>query len=489
MIAHVKSPISKKVSRRVYRFGETNGMTGKKDGNFLPFNVPELAVNLAFDDGAVRHTKGFEAYDPKVIFNPAIPKFEHVITNVFQHNRSSTSTVSNCILVVTTSDLEVYMVRPGLIHTPVLVGKTSADVIGASDFRQGEDDVCVLSSLSGLYMLKDDKLTLIENAPGAVNLCTHNNRMYAIINSERGRIWFSDALDVTNWNVSATEGGYIDVPAEDGHVVNLVSRGDYLYVFTEFAVWRLSAYGDQREFSFQRVTSVAGRIAYNSVVTAGDYTYYKTDVGFYRFDGYSSTRIMSELDKVLGESAGVESACFTRDVLVYSILAKNTPELNNYAGEGGKTYLMVRYCVTTGKSSISEGYPVRKVLGYRFSGDSALVTVHKRGKGVDTEYYLGTECEAGTFFGEKIKKIYRTGFTDLGYPDKRKLLRSMTFTSKSDFTLKVNADGKEHEFKVYAGEGVKTRIKVPFKRLSLEFETSEDEVEIVNPTAVIDLYD
>jgi hypothetical protein len=484
MIVYNKKSARKRAINKTYRFMKVGVQDTGRGENFLPFNRPHLAVNLCAKDGEIVNTPGFCAYN-QVFSAPEVPPFASTLTRVFKHTVRSTETSSTNYLIVCDLAQRVFTMVPGSMAEIKEVGSTKAEVIDATDFCQQGKDVAVLSTYLGLEMLVDGQLQVIEGAPGATSICTHKGRMFAVRRTPASRVWFSDVMDVTNWNVSLTEGGYIDLDADVGNILKLISLGEYLYVFCENSVWKISAYGDQRSFVVVKVLETAGRIAYGSVVLGGGYVYYMTDAGFFRFDGYNAKRILTELDGIVPYVASVRDNTFCKSEVIWAVEVKDGPMTSHEIGR----VMLIRLDVFSGEFSLSQGYLINSMVGFKHSGKTQLFTTQGAVNGNGAHKLIGVQCDEGTNFGQPVKKVYSTGMSDLGMSERKKHLKRMTFCTETPLDVLVRTDKGDFDYFVPECIACCVRPKVSFNRISLEIKTTEPVVRIVNPTVNIDFFE
>ena len=62
------------------------------------------------------------------------------------------------------------------------------------------------------------------------------------------RIYFSKQYQPSDFTVSAEAGGYIDVLPDYGSAVDIVTFGNSIYIFWQYGVTRLKAFGYQERF-------------------------------------------------------------------------------------------------------------------------------------------------------------------------------------------------------------------------------------------------
>ena len=79
----------------------------------------------------------------------------------------------------------------------------------------------------------------------------------------------------------------------------VVSFNDYVYVFRDFGVARVSAYGDQTNFSVSQLFISSAKIYGNSVCVCGDRIMFLSRDGIMSFDGYTTQKLNLGIESLL----------------------------------------------------------------------------------------------------------------------------------------------------------------------------------------------
>ena len=101
---------------------------------------------------------------------------------------------------------------------------------------------------------------------------------------------FSANFDLTEWDESPEEGGFIELVDERGECNKVLSFNDYVYIIREHGISRLSAYGEQEEFSVTHLFLSTDKIYHNTAVLCGDRILMLCSDGVYSFNGYSASK-------------------------------------------------------------------------------------------------------------------------------------------------------------------------------------------------------
>lgn len=265
---------------------------------------------------------------------------------------------------------------------------------------------------------------VVEDAPSITTFAVHYERMFATTTGESNSIYFSDDLDLTNWSETLTEGGFIQLIDERGKLLKVVSYLNYIYIFREYGISRLTAYADQSDFTVVNLYMSGGRIYSGSISACGDEITLLCSDGLFTFDGYSMTKILDNIKFLPSPNA-----------------------VSYYAD--GKYYLACRVDGDDTESEDNSSLLVYDVI----SGEYVI-------SGVALEYISGTEegvfggtydgqvgliKKCGKLFDDVTDKVWQSGDMMFGMPE-FKTLSQVSFSSDSAVSLIVTADGVTHTF-------------------------------------------
>ena len=156
----------------------------------------------------------------------------------------------------------------------------------------GVDTLIAVSNADGMYTwTENDGVKKIDNAPKISSMCLHYERLFVTTKDNPRRIWFSDDLNPTNFNVSSQEGGFIDIIDDFGRSNKVISFNDYVYVFRDYNIARLTAFAEQEQFAIEQLYVGNGKIYSDTVALCGDKIMYLSSDGLYQFNGSSSNKI------------------------------------------------------------------------------------------------------------------------------------------------------------------------------------------------------
>lgn len=425
------------------------GISLKYDKNLTNLDYALSIENFSFETGALTDGIGFENLfshiakdtDASTLSSDlqSIGSVEKVI--YFYKFNNQTQTRDDKLIFIS-SGLEIFYV--GLFDQTKKLSKlrnisfTSSPV--ALRYRLNGEDIIIFSSETDNMVVWDGTNAPYEvlNSPNISSMAVHFERLFATVDGEKNSIWFSDELDPTEWSISLDEAGFIEMVDERGALQKVISFNDYVYIFREFGITRLSAFGDQTQFSCSNLYVSSGKIFPNSVCVCGDKIIFLSTDGLYKFDGVDTVKILENIDRgFLGIDNSKSIACFSESSY---FLACNFQESS---GEFLNTILEIDTDSYRLKNIFS-GFDIKFITSINSSALNGVVAVVKEKS--KNAFSVGFMVKNGTFFGKNTKKTWKSQTSNIGETYLQKILRSISIETSTPLKFKVKADGKIHEF-------------------------------------------
>lgn len=479
-------------TRRNFKINVFGGFSSGIAENLVNLSQSKCCYNVTAKDGEL--TQSFGSLSAQIMGSGesgyVLPQPKYPVRGVWYYRRfDHDSGVRDDRLIVLTIFNELYSLAIDKKASEYVLLKSSvASVYTAECYRIGDEDVMLISTDVGFYMINDTTVTEIENAPPIKSLCIHFERAFATVHGEGISLWFSKSLDPTDWSISAESGGYIDFADQGGKLTKVVSFMGYLYVFREYAIERISAYAEQTEFNAKKVYTSSDKIFENTVAVCGDRIIFLTESGLFYFDGASVSPLSRSINQDIGIYREKAVGEYYRGVYFLSCyMGALDREETGYRKE---RYIhnncIFLYDLSTGKSEIMMDYDVKGFCVAQTKDNSELF------------FYLQEELQSTTKIavlhencnvrlGFTGHAYWRSGMTDLGYPEKKKLLRSISVSSDKPITVGVILDDKRIEKSNVKGVGVKISINRPFSKIGFYFKCETDTFRISNPVITVDM--
>ena len=427
-------------SARTLRIG-FKGMRTTVDESVMDWDYSPAVYNFRIENGALTgglgltEAKGFHATLPDMRRTyPALPDGAEV-KRIFHYRRRDQGGYDDRLVVQSPSGDLYYTTVFSYAGWTKIEGYTLTGDATAVNYNYNGKDVLIMSSAEcNLAILDGDTVTSVPNAPRFSSLTVHYERVYGCHNGSKNQVWFSDDFDPSNWTASSEAGGFINFADECGDTIAVVSFLNYLYVFREHGIFRLTAFGDQNEFSIKKLFIGSERIYKHTIALCGDRIMFLADDGMHAFDGYSVTDVVPELPFITFKQNAVGTYQGRHYYLACSI---DIGELNK-----GSYYnnTLLRYDLEDGTMETLSGYDIVSVNPCRsHNADDLIVSTG------DLRYasLLGMVSDCGKFYSTPTEKIYRGPYGDLG-SGRPKVVREVTVHTRYPVDVVLVADGKRY---------------------------------------------
>ena len=342
-------------------------------------------------------------------------------------------------IIVCTDDGEVYTCpAKGGEFQPIAGLYFTQQPDGVCYNYNGKDVIFLSSEKDGLIVYDGESWQRVEGAPPITSMCIHSERLFITSGGVDGALWFSDDFDPTNWTVSLSEAGFIDLGKDRGEMLCVLPLGSHLFVFTSFGVSRVTAYGDQTEFSVSHLLVSCGKIYKHTVMHCGDCIMFFASDGLYRFDGYNAVRVSDPWFNLVDPNPDWVKGVYFNGYAYF---------LLNFIidGEYESGVLMVK---PNGSDSV--------ILLMGMVSDIAVVKSDDEYKLLAYERLYRSICECKEnegYFGKKLAMAWHSKRSDFGVSAKIKRLTEISFNSNLPVDLVVEADGKEYAYALNPKKG------------------------------------
>lgn len=478
------------------------GLNLKKSENLMPISSAYCTYNFSHTDGALRGGLGitdfsthfFKSADGFEVAKNAIFQLPSIEKTFHSKHFDQENNIRNDKLMFLSSEKKLY-------HMPLNVEEIDEDSMGidlvpnlifndkpvALNYRLNGVDCTILSSPKDNMMVfgLTDNMIRVADAPHISSMAIHYERLFATVDGEQSSIWFSDDLDPTNWSVSLTEAGFIEMHDERGALKKVVSFNDYVFIFRDYGITRLSAFADQAAFSVAQLFVASGKIYPETVALCGDIVIFLASDGLYRFDGVNCTKILSNLDKGFEnkDNSHAVAGYFENKYYLscgFEFFDKTIDEEANILNN-----CLIEIDLNTMQTIFLRGaeiIDINTVLTDSFNG--VIVCAKELG---GEKFKMGVIDHSGKIFGENSSKVWLSPLTDLGYPARKKCIRALTVNADSACMVKLKNEKGERVFKQIAGSSAPTIIPLRFfgTKFSFEFDCGCADCVISNPNITI----
>lgn len=320
----------------------------------------------------------------------------------------------------------------------------------AINYRLNGEDVLVLCSASnGMKVWNGSTLYTAEDAPQITSACVHYERLFVTVAGERSAVWFSDDLDVTNWDVSLEGAGFIEMADDGGALLKVLSFAGRVYVFRRYSIARLTAYADQTEFELTTLYVSSGRILEDTVCVCGDRVMFAAQNGIFVFDGASTAKVLERLDGLINYADPDSRGVYRNGKYILHAFRRN--------GSG----LLIFYDVNTGEDFLFDCGSVVCLCPADTEAESALYAV----AAADASAVCRVTAEDAEHPGPD--KSYRSRTLSLG---ERSRVARVRLDTAAPVVLTVATDEGSENFSLPGGGICEVRCGLRGRELRFEIE-------------------
>ncbi|MDE6189748.1 MAG: hypothetical protein K2G37_05635, partial [Clostridia bacterium] len=210
---------------------------------------------------------------------------------------------------------------------------------GTIFYVKGEPCLFVAGASGIQWLASDEFVTALSKT--VLDVCVHYERMFAVVKEAHSSVWFSATGNAMSWTHSIDKGGYIDFDGTLGDVNVIKSFNNYLYVFCDYGIYRLTAYGDQSQFVLKKIYTASGRIYGPSVTVCGEYVAFAGEDGIFLFDGYDVSRYTTKINNMISSGFDDIYACYLHNKYVISFTNNTPTDFGIYNRERDNDMLLV----------------------------------------------------------------------------------------------------------------------------------------------------
>ncbi len=443
----------------------------------LSKNETGLCYNVEGKSGALVHSFGIEQLKvngKNVVFSQKVQKLWQYFKN------------TNHLLIAFCADHNLYSLDMSASEpTPTLIENSSfiSEPMGCN-YKLNDVDVMLFSSAQDTLKVYDgETLINVEQSPNLCSMCIHYERLFGCSNDNV--LWFSDDLDPTNWTLSSTEAGFIEMADDNGKLQKVVSFADYVYVFREFGIARVSAYSVQQDFSVSQLFVTSGKIYPESVTVCGNKILFMSQDGIFVFDGSDTRKILSNLDGLFNNvDNSLSRGCYSNGKYVLSCKMNfNDNEKLNCEKTTFTNNALLIVDLNNFKPTILRGMDVLSMQ--KLVDDEQFIAFCLN----ESNNTLGMFSQKCNYFNNTLKKFWQTPLMDMSQSLCDKHFRYVALKTKHDIELKITVDEKDYYVHV---KGKPMAQKIPIakkgKSIAVSFASDFEQMNVQSPKIVYTVY-
>lgn len=274
---------------------------------------------------------------------------------------------------------------------------------------------------------------------------------------------------------------------ERGALKKVVSFNDYIYIFRDYGITRLSAYADQSSFYVSQLFVSSGKIYPNSVCVCGDEIIFLASDGLYSFNGINTTKILDNISLgFLGQNNEKSMATYLENK--YYLACKFNFQDGTVSGEiNAENNCVIEVDLLSRTALFLRGADVCHISAIKTDKFEGVVVCAKAYG--ENAYKLGAISYSGKIFNAFTTKVWQTPFSDLGYTGQNKTILDMLVQTKNSLSVVLKNEKQETKTLAFNGQARAQKIKTRFsgEKISFRFETNNSAENIISPTVKINI--
>lgn len=356
----------------------------------------------------------------------------------------------------------------------LIVPNTYSETPFATYYRSDQQDALLLSGEgNNLMVITGDGVETCDNAPLIKSCCSHYGMLFAVTASASSTLVCNTDTEITNWSDEKTSN--LDFSDERGDLNKIISFDDYLYIFRDYGITKLSIYSSDDEFSINHMYMSDSYIYPNSIAQGGDNVYFLERSGLKRFNGNTVQDV--EIDCIdLIKSCDQAKCWATTFDGKYYLACKcdfNDGEkigCENYS-DGFINNALIIYDYQNEHIDIVRGVDINQVLALNNPLKAKLVACF------NNEYKgkIGQLTNDGSLFGDLLDNLWQCAKTDLGYHGQKKRIKRINIKSLGDAQVIISSEKMSKSYSISGGQGIqKIRTNVIGNEFTVKIKAQGD---------------
>lgn len=351
------------------------------------------------------------------------------------------------------------------------------------DYRIDNEDASVFFTDSGMVYLTAETHYKYD-VPAMISCAVHYDNFFGITNTNRNTLIYTTNLNLKEWTDTSSTIEFLD---NRGAFIKLISFNDYVYLFREHGITKLSIYTSKENFSCTHLYTSTSKIYDKSICVCGDKIIFATRDGLYSFNGNSVDRI-DKNDKYM-RWLDNENCCAVCLKGKYYLATKfDFDDEVNVGAEGEEdcvNNVLFEIDVENYEMIIYRGVDIKMMLALDTPMMSKLCACYNS---TEQKNVIGELTFDGKTFDQSTEKLWMSYKTDLDYRGKRKKVKQLVINSLYNCTVKIESDEESVEIEISGSEKEqKLPINMCGKAFQFTFKTDEQFCEISKPMIVFDV--
>ena len=352
-------------------------------------------------------------------------------------------------------------------------------------YRTDNKDCFLFFSEEGMLYLAAYAEGVYTSVPAMISCVVHYDNFFGITNTNRNTLIYTKNVNLTEWQENE-ESSTIEFLDNRGAFNKLVAFNDYVYLFREYGITKISIYTSKNDFSFTHLYSSSSKIYENSVCVCGDKVLFFTRDGLYDFNGNSVDKIAGEYDKYFKNlsNENCSAACLNGKYYFATKCNFEDGEMVGCESDDFVNNVLFEVDINDYCLNVYRGVDIRKILAVDNPFTSKLCACFYG----DNKQRIGELDFSGDSFETATAKCWTSFVSDLGFKGKKKRIKEVIISSLFDCEVEIQSDFESKTYKIFGSEKEqRLRVNVAGKKFQFSFKTNASKCDIKKPMVVFDV--
>lgn len=474
----------------------SKGVNRDVDENALSMDYAYMAYNVKYKDKALKQGHGIKDLTTPSLKSGETLTFQAPISDAKPlriwntHITAETTGTERDILLVYCDNGYIYksfMPTYAPVFTKIFT-EPFTSIPTVINYKYNGKYVSVICSPTDDMYLWNLDTTPVKSTKNLhlTSLCSHYERLFATTSTNKHQVRFSKDFDITNWNETSDAGGFIELVDDRGNINKVLSLNDYVYLIRDLGISRLSAYGDQSEFSVTHICHTSNLIYANTATVCGDRIVYLATDGLYYCVGSSVYKYNIKINDLFDKTAlNTACACYY-DGKYYLSARMNFDDGKNISCESETDYknnVLIEFDLQTQKLNITRGIDICAMTSFVFDGWQRLAVLFN---GANNQK-IGQLTDDGKIFDSATKKCWQSPATDLSTLA-QKSVRSISLISPTNVDITIKTERESQTLHVLGSDKLQKLVcNVKGVKISVAIESNSQTLHISNLSLDIDV--
>lgn len=309
---------------------------------------------------------------------------------------------------------------------------------------------------------------VFENIPKFISACWHGPYLFLVTTGAANKLMYSTSK-INIWNDDNT--AEVDIPDLRGGMKKIISVNDYLYLFYEYGVVKLSLYSVGAKISYSHIFSSSAYIYENTIAKCGNSVYFYTTEGLFVLENGQVKKMQKQPKFVSEKNTYLCAECFDDKYFLACACDFGDGKKIGIENETHKNNAMIVYDVVTEKFSYTRGIDVSSFFVIKTPSLQRLCATVR---GV-YKCYLAQLTKDGKFFDDTLPKCWQSKPLNFGSADEKEiLLLNFSGAAVGDASISSSRGVRKLKMSHNSSELKKYKIKLFGDEFKLTFSSATD---------------